>query len=85
MSDLSESPEVEVDDAALDTPDEKLNADLAVPEDRALDEEEASLLDAGLGETTAEEVEGEGEGNAGGLLEESNDSVNVEDPVWAGV
>jgi hypothetical protein len=80
MSDLSESPEVDVDDAALDTPvDEKLNADLAVPEDRALDEEDASLLDAGLGETAAEE--GEGEVNAGALLEESNDSVNVEDPV----
>lgn len=87
MSDLSGSPEVDVDDAALDTPDEKLNAVLAAPEDQALDEEEASLLDAGLEEAAAEEAEGEG--NAGALLEESNDSVNVEDPVrlrvgWAG-
>ena len=79
MSDLSESPEVEVDDAALDTPDEKLNAVLAPEEERVLEEEEedASLLDAGLGETPAEDAEG----NAGALLEESNDSVNVEDPV----
>ena len=79
MSDLSESPEVDVDDAALDTPVDEKHAELAVPEDRALDEEDASLLDAGLGETATEE--GEGEVNAGALLEESYDTVNVEDPV----
>ena len=79
MSDVSGSPEV--DDAALDTPDERLNAELGAPEeDRPLEEEEeAALLDPGLGETAAEETEVEG--SAGALLEESNDSVNVEDPV----
>ena len=82
MSDLSGSPEV--DDAALDTPDERLNAELGAPdEDRPLEEEDASLLDPALEETPGEE--GEGEGTAGGgLLEESNDSVNVEDPVRLG-
>lgn len=71
MSDHSESPEV--DEAALDAPEDKLSAELA------LEEEDASLLDAGLGDTGTEE--GEGDGNAGALLEESNDSVNIEDPV----
>ena len=68
---MSVSPEV--DDAALDTPEDKLSPELA-PED-----EDASLLDAGLGEAGNEETEAEG--NASALLEESNDSVNIEDPV----
>ena len=71
MSDHSESPEA--DDAALDAPEDKLSAELA------LEEEDASLLDAGLGDTGAEEAEGDASVNA--LLEESNDSVNIEDPV----
>lgn len=88
MSDLGGSPEVEVDDAALDTPDEKLNAVLAPEEEegRTLvdEEEDASLLDGGLGETPTPTEEVEGDGAAGALLEESNDSVNVEDPVRLG-
>ena len=71
MSDHSESPEA--DDAALDAPEDKLSAELA------LEEEDASLLDAGLGDTGTEEAEGDASVNA--LLEESNDSVNIEDPV----
>lgn len=67
MSDNSESPEV--DETALDVPEDKLSAELA------LEEEDSSLLDAGLDET-AEEAEGD----TGGLLEESNDSVHSEDP-----
>lgn len=78
MSELSESPELEVDDAALDAPEDKLSAELA-PEDRTLDDEDASLLDAGLGDTVTEGTEGEG--NTSTLLEESNDSVNIEDSV----
>lgn len=71
MSDHSGSPEV--DDTALDAPEDKLSAELA------LEEEDATLLDAALGDTGTEETEGDG--NAGGLLEESNDSVNIDDPV----
>lgn len=71
MSDHSGSPEV--DDTALDAPEDKLSAELA------LEEEDATLLDAGLGDAGTEEAEGDG--NAGGLLEESNDSVNIDDPV----
>lgn len=69
MSEHSGSPEV--DDTALDTPEDKLSAELA--------DEDASLLDAGLGDPVAEETEADG--NVGALLEESNDSVNIEDPV----
>ena len=71
MSDHSESPEV--DDAALDTPEDKLSAELG------LEEEDSSLLDAGLGDPTAEDADADGD--VGALLEESNDSVNIEDPV----
>ena len=71
MSDHSESPEV--DDAALDTPEDKLSAELG------LEEEDSSLLDAGLGDPTAEDADADGDVAA--LLEESNDSVNIEDPV----
>lgn len=71
MSEHSESPEV--DDAALDAPEDKLSAELV--------DEDASLLDGGLGEAGAEEAEGDGDSNVGALLEESNDSVNIEDPV----
>ena len=70
MSDNSASPEV--DETVLDTPDDKLNAGLTLEEE----EEDSSLLDAGLGET-AEEQDGDG----GILLEESGDSVHIEDPV----
>ena len=85
MSELSEPPELEVDDTALDAPEDKLSAELA-PEDRTLEDEDAALLDAALGEPTAEGAEGtEGDGNANSVLEESNDSVNIEDPVREGV
>ena len=70
MSDHSESPEV--DETALDVPEDKLSAGLSLEE-----EEDSSLLDAGLGETAEEQ-----EGDAGILLEESGDSVHIEDPVW---
>ena len=74
MSDNLESPEV--DETALDAPEDKLSAELALEE-----EEDGSLLDAGLEETTEE---AEGEGDVAALLEESNDSVHSEDPVRSG-
>ena len=70
MSEHSGSPEV--DDAALDLPEDKLSAELA--------DEDASLL-GGPEDPSTEEPEGEGDSNVGALLEESNDSVNIEDPV----